>query len=398
MAGRLSISIIGTTGPDPRYWPGTVFTSDLAEAVVVALAAGPGSVRELVRTLQRPDCELGAIVEQLLSLRAIREEGSRLWLNFSLLTREDLAILDEAVPALAHELARFVLKRGSVIEAALRALPGGSSAERRAEYAFAVVGCLGLDWEGISTLKRCGYVSLGPEYPDGGRYVLIGEERRDVRRTKDYCGSHTGGGVRYFFTSFGDHSGPRHCLPDLLFQAEAAVGDANWPNEVGSAVVGVVREKLNVLYDELGAMVAGEAAPEGPHAQFLARIGYVTDGRAAVPVLRDEALGQTRQAVAAVAEAVEEWAERTVPELGQALSLLTPIRQGVDRGHFLNHIWHFIFAEANRILAERGFILDPEPGHGGQGRYLAWVAEAGLYRALWPFALPPAPSDPPDGK
>lgn len=382
MAGQLSISIIGTTGSDPRYWPATVFTSDLAEAVVLALTAGPGSVSELAAALQRPDRELDAIVERLLGLRAIREERGRLWLSFSLLTREDLAILDDAVPAVARELARLVLKRGSVIEAALRALPGGPSAERRAEYAFATVGCMGLDWAGIATLRRSGHLSAGTEYPDGGRYVLIGEEKHDVRRSKDYCGSRTDGGERYFFTSFGDHSGPRHCLPDLFFQAEGAIGRAPWPPGVGPDVSAALKRGMSGLYDEMGSMVVGQAVPEGPCAKLLDRVGYLRDGKTLVLVFRQEAFGAVQRVVTAVVEAVGEWAMMTVPELGRMLGPLTPIRHGVDRGHFLNHVWHFIFAEANRILAERGFMLDPEPGPDGQGRYLAWVAEADLYRAL----------------
>lgn len=384
MARRLSISIIGTTGPDPRYWPGTAFASDLAEKVVLALAAGPRTPQELATELRPPEEELDQVVGQLLGLRAIRTgEDGRLSLNFSLLTRQDLGVLDELVPPLGQDLADCVLRRASVIEAALSHLPEGPSPQRRAEYAFAVVGCLGLDWEGIATLKRLGYLSPETEYPDGGRYVLVGEERRDVPTIKDYCGSHTGGGNRYFFTNFGDHSGPRYCLPDLFFQAQRAIAQADWPAGLGATMVSIARRTLDALYDELGAMVAGEGEPEGPCAAFLDRTGYLSDGEALVPVFTQSALGPARQVASAVAEAVAEWAASTVPELGRILAALTPIRQGVGRGHFLNHIWHFVFAEANRILAEQGFMLDPEPKPDGQGRYLAWVAEADLYRALW---------------
>ncbi len=379
----LNVSIIGTTGPDPRYWPGMVFSSDLAQEVVLALASGPRPVSGLAAELGRPAAELEPILNGLRDLRAVRVEGGRLWLDFSFLTTRDQAALDAVVPSLGQELARCVRERARTIDAALAALPGGSSPRRRAEYAFAVVGCMGLDWNGISTLQRRGYLSPAREYPDGGRYVLVGEERRDVRVLKDYCGSRTGGGERYAFTSFGDHSGPRHCLPDLFFRAERALGAVEWPVGLGATVGGVLQRGTKFLYDELGAVVAGRREPGGPLGEFLAQTGYVRDGEALVPLFTSAVLDPVREVASAVGDAVADWAARTVPELGRTLAALTPLRHGVDRGHFLNHIWHFIFAQANRVLAEEGFLLDPEPKPDGQGRYLAWVAETDFYQALW---------------
>lgn len=380
---RLSVSIIGTAGSDPRYWPRTVFSSPLAEGVVLALTAGPRSPREVARDLQCGEADVEKVLAQLQALCAVRaEQDGRLALDFSLLTVDDLRMVDEVASSLGRGLAKHVLERGEAIHAALDRLPGTESPARRAQYTFATVGCAGLDWGGIATLQRLGYVSPGREYPDGGRYVLIAEERREVVRAKDYCGSHTGGGDRYVFTSFGDHSGPRHCLPDLFFRVEWVVGKADWPPELAAAMTAVVAHGQKKLYDELGAMMAGERPATGPCRELLAHLGYLADGAPLVPVFTAATVGPVREIVAAVAQAVAQWAERTVPRLEEILPGLTPIRLGVDRGHILNHIWHFVFAEANRFLAEEGFMLDPEPGPGGQGRYLTWVAEVGFYRAL----------------
>ncbi|MBC7220999.1 hypothetical protein H5T55_05970 [Candidatus Bipolaricaulota bacterium] len=395
---RLRVSIIGTAGSEPRYWPGMVFSSELAEGVVLALTAGPRSPREVARELQRSEAEVEKIVAQLQALYAVRaEEDGRLALDFSLLTAEDLRVVDEVAPSLGRGLAGHVLEGAEAIHGALDRLPGAESAAWRAQYTFATVGCMGLDWGGIATLQRLGYVSSGREYPDGGKYVLIAEERRAAVRAKDYCGSHTGGGDRYVFTSFGDHSGPRHCLPDLFFRVEWAVGKAEWPPGLAAGVTAVVAHGQKRLYDELGAMIAGERPAAGPCREFLARLGYLADGAPLVPVFTAAAAGPVREIVAAVAQAVAQWAERTVPSLGEVLPGLTPVRLGVDRGCILNHIWHFIVAEANRFLAEEGFMLDPEPGPEGQGRYLAWVAEAAFNRTLdgveghWEPAVRPAP-------
>jgi elongation factor P hydroxylase len=38
-------------------------------------------------------------------------------------------------------------------------------------------------------------------------------------------------------------------------------------------------------------------------------------------------------------------------------------------------VWHWIFGQSNRILADRGFIYDPPRRKGDEARYIAWVSE-----------------------
>jgi len=382
---RLNTGIIGATGPDPRYWPSTVFASDVAQSLVLALAKGACSPEELGTMLHLAVSELAPTLGQLRGIGAIREcEGGRLSLDFSLLTRQDLAALDELVPPLGKTLAESVRNRWTTIQAALRCLPASESPQRRAEFAFATVGCMGLDWDGIATLRQCGFLSAPRQYPDGGRYVLVGEEPRGAPSTKDYCGSHTAGGERYFFTNFGDHSGPRHCLPDLFFSAEGAIGGASWPPELAAVLSAVVQHGFEGLYDELGALAARHPQTSGLCADFLRRLGYLNTGEVLVPVFTASMIGPVQEIISSVRAAVVEWAGSTVRELPHIMACLTPLRHGVDQGHFLNHIWHFIFADANRALCEQGFMLDPEPKPHGQGRYMSWIAEAEFYRAIWP--------------
>lgn len=382
---RLNASIIGTTGPDPRYRPSTALASDLAQSLLFALAGGACSPEELGVRLRLPVDELESVLGQLQAIGAIREcEDGCLSLGFSLLTAKDLETLDDLVPPLGKALADCVKNGWAEVDAALQRLPGSEAPERHAEFAFATVGCMGLDWHGIATLGQRGHLSAPRQFPDGGRYVLIGEERREVAMSKDYCGSHTAGGERYFFTNFGDHSGPRHSLPDLFFRAEAAIGAASWPPDLGGELRAVMQRGLALLYDDLGTLVAQHPRTLGACADLLRRLGYVDSGEALVPVFTMSMIGPVEEIVCAVGTAVAEWAANTVPGLRRTLAGLTPLRHGVDEGHFLNHIWHFIFGYANRVLCEQGFMLDPEPKPDGQGRYLSWIAEAGFYRAVWP--------------
>ena len=382
---RLNTSIIGTTGPDPRYWPDTVFSSDAAQSLVLALAKGACSQEELGARLHLAGRDLQATLAPLRDIGAVREsEGGLLSVDFSLLTRQDLAALDELIPPLGTALAESVGSRWPTVRAALHRLAGSADPRSHQEFAFATVGCMGLDWDGIATLRQCGFLSAPREYPDGGRYVLTGEEHRSSPLEKDYCGSHTAGGESYYFTNFGDHSGPRHSLPDLFFRAQYAVGGASWPRDLEAVLSAVVQHGFRGLYDELGAIIARHPQTSGPCADFLRRLGYLGSGEALVPVFTAAMVGPIQEIISWVREAVVEWAARTVPSLKDDMSCLTPLRHGVDEGHFLNHIWHFIFADANRVLCERGMMLDPEPKPNGQGRYMSWIAEAEFYRAIWP--------------
>lgn len=384
MQRRINTSIIGTAGANPAYWPDRVFASEATQRVVLALAEAPRCNDELAEMVPGGRPSLDEAIAQLLDLQAVeRRADGRLALSFSLLTCKDLDLLDELIPPFGKDLARCVLRRADEIDRVLAELSDNVSSQRRAESAFAAVGCFGLDWAGISELQRAGYLSPAPVYPDGGRFVLIAEEQRDAKKIKDYCGSHTGGGTRYAFTNFGDHSGPRHALPDLLFKASWAVGSYEWPGDLREAMTGVTQSLWDRVYDELGGILAGEAAPRDACVKLLELTGYVVDGVCQVPFFTMAMANPLLRVVSAATTAVREWAQEAVPQIDRTLSSITPFRQGVDRGHVLNHLWHFIFADANRVLAESGFMLDPPPGPEGQGRYLPWVAEQALYQRLW---------------
>lgn len=387
---RLSVSIIGGTGSDSRYDPSRVFRDDLAHTVCLLLAEDPRSAGDLTDASGAPESRVTEVVGRLADLHAVRQEDGRLHLNFSLLTVDDLRHLDRLTLPLSRALADKVVAEAEAIKAGLAGLDRPGQPGTRPQLAFATVGCFGLDWKGIGVLHELGHVGLGHSYPGAGRYVLIAEVEGALKSGKDYCGSRTHGGERYAFTSFGDDSGPRHCLPDLIVHAQKAVAGAEWPADLADAVQEACGLGFQAAYDALGAMVAGATSADGPGAELLRRTGYLDGGRARVPVFTGEDLPAVQAILDAVGRAVAAWAVDEVPGLPEALAPLTPVRHKVSQPDFLNHIWHFIFAGANRLLAEAGFMLDPEPGPGGQGRYLAWVGEAEFYRAVWRMCLPEA--------
>lgn len=382
MVTRLDVGIIGSTGGDPRYQPGPAFAQELAHTVCLLLNAAPRTLSQLVTASGSTETQVRGVLESLAALEAVREAAGTLFINFPLLTRDDTAILHRLVEGTADGLAARIWEKQGAVYDQLHRLAGPDQPGSVAQLALATVGCFGLDWAGIHTLKQLGYAGTGRSYPDGGHYVLIAEEPGGPPTVKDYCSSRTAGGRRFYFTSFGDSSGPRHCLPDLFFRAQGMLARETWPAKLGPPVLEVVNWGLQEAYDRLGALATGTSPAEGPGAGLLQSTGYLDGGRPATVVLRAAHAGGVLEICRLVGAEVAAWAEQDLPALVQELAPLSPVRNRVHFPDFLNHAWHYVFAQVNRKLAEGGYMLDPEPAP-GQGRYLAWVAEAGFYQRIW---------------
>jgi hypothetical protein len=70
---------------------------------------------------------------------------------------------------------------------------------------------------------------------------------------------------------------------------------------------------------------------------------------------------------------VTETIHRNHAKLQKALKNTSPIRNRVPLAEVLNEAWHWIFAQTDRILAEKGFLYDPPRRRTGEARYIAWI-------------------------
>jgi hypothetical protein len=64
-------------------------------------------------------------------------------------------------------------------------------------------------------------------------------------------------------------------------------------------------------------------------------------------------------------------------EIRQALEGISPLRNGVPFAEVFTEVWHFIFAEANRILIEIGFMASPARPGPDSARFAAWLSCSG---------------------
>jgi hypothetical protein len=70
---------------------------------------------------------------------------------------------------------------------------------------------------------------------------------------------------------------------------------------------------------------------------------------------------------------------RNRARLQRALRNTGPIRNRIEFGEVLNEAWHWVFAQSNKILAEKGFMYDPPAGRPGEARYIAWLSQFRFY-------------------
>jgi hypothetical protein len=407
--GTYTFGICGTTGTDPRFDPSAVLGEPTAQAIVRLLNGGPRTAADLASqvpplalAIQRDSGPRQApaqvqeplpFEEALRRVAALRaaEEGDGLWrISFPLLTAADQELLRRNLIPFAASLAEQFLASGHFLEEALREVPWARPAP---EVRLAVVGCFVLDWAGLALLGRLGLTTPGPTYPDGGQFTIMGRERGGGMETRLYCSSHTSRGKTYSFTSFGDNAGPRRGLPDVLWLCERAVGGrSDLPEDLRRALVRLARAQAEEALDRAGASLAAGAQGSGgqeaePAAALLSALGHVRGGRPGIELFRATHWPALRRAMEEGLRVLRHWLSEHAGGLERATAGTSPASNGVDTRMLFVDVWHEAFGAANRILGERGWLLDPDPPGPGEARYISWCAESALYDELYRWAL-----------
>jgi|GEM_PF-2112753 len=434
---QYSFGICGTTGPDPLYNPSFVLREPTAQAIVCLLNEQPRSCSELARLAPQRALSLQAAhqadaaspagdaaplpfaeaFERVVGLRAAVERDGVWHIGFPLLTAQDEAALRHNLQPIARDLADLLVASRQGIDSALEGVAWGRPLP---EVRLAIVGCLALDWAALALLDAAGITHPGVEYPDGGRFTILGRERTSFSPPKLYCSSHTAEGDRYAFTGFGDNSGPRRGLPDVLWLLESAARRAapDLPGETAQALAGLIRAQRASLLDAAGASLAagaGQQLAEGEAEQLgkadgeageavrelLEASGYLADGRQQILVIRLDQWPAIRQVIDETMKLAGPWILASRERIVGAAAQTSPARNGVDPAMLFVELWHDVFGAANAMMAEDSWLHDPAPPGPGQARYLTWCAEAAVYQqfnewvrsAQGGWALPSLPTD-----
>lgn len=351
---------------------------DVQRAVLAAARAGLSD--EEVRSMLAEGGELAP--EHLVGAGIFRTDAQgRYRIAFNLVTAEDRARIDAVIAPYAESLANAVLARRRQLNAQLARYDLASA--DRDELAFFLIGCVGLDWDGLDLTAEMGLRAPARAWPNGDRFTLWAREQGpDVNYRGLYWGSHN---ARFtpevWTTTFGDHDAlPRSALPDAVNELSGAINRSRLAPAARRALARradpLMRQAFADAAKVMLALRDGPLAPDALAARagleresanealtLLEGLAYVRqqDGVYAATIVvltsRDGAMIESvRGEIRAV---MRRWLGAHAERLREDLSDLSAIRSGVAYEEMFTEIWHYLFGAANFRLSQSGVIADP---------------------------------------
>jgi hypothetical protein len=383
----LMVGVTGSVASEGKQNPTYLMRPRAVQRLLLDIADEPRDRAYATRALEGS----GISLDDLLALRLLRESGNRLVINFNFLTQRDQAEIVRIAARHAAVLANGFLARRDEIEAVL--------ARRRlldvpaADYAYILIGCFSLDWDGLTFTVDPRYRSSATHRIGRDVYTPWAKEKGDAVSLKGlYWGSHNQSMENANLTTFGDHhSLPRAGFPDLGWSlrvdTDRLPGDEATRRRLVRAARQFLRELPGAVADLMMALGDGPQSVDALAAAtslspetisetlgLLAEIEYVAEHgpgyRATIPVLTDADTPMVQELLSLGRGIIREWHERHYDELAADLSHITPLKHGVPYGVVYTEIWHFVFALANRKLVEAGLMADP---YDEQRRYKGFI-------------------------
>jgi len=396
--GPLALGVTGSSPSEPTRNPTTILHPPEVQRLILALAERPHSRAEVEAAV----ADQSFTVDDMVAVGLLREDAGTLWIDFNLLRIADQQRILDVSESMGRDLAAAFLKQRGELEALARGReqPGDLSAE----FLYFVLGCFSLDWDGLDLTEERGWRLGAQRVIDGRAFTPWAKERgAEVSLKGLYWGSHNSSADGTTLTTFGDHhSLPRFGLPDLLWSNSTsfrgfedleeeekvaaqmlAAYEQDVMADVGRVMMELGKEALDA--GTLGEITEISESKLGRILAFLEAAEYVESHgevwQATALVLQPEDAATVDTMVARGREIMLEWHEANYDHLREALSDLTPIRNGVPFERVYTEIWHFIFGFANRTLVEEGLFADP---YGEDRRYqgfLPLVWDSGLAQA-----------------
>ena len=378
MTQNFEVYAVGDFGPRDDWNPPHVISSMKVWPMLQLLKQGPSSVSILAEQCGLAIVDAQLALEKLTRLGVVRRLGGHYILGFAWFSAVDQDAVNGAVFPLAVDLADRICSRRAEIDASVDALRSRRWSDPR-DLRYALVGCFGFDWGGLQALNASGHLVHDKAQPGDRRYVLYVQDKVDRFNHKDYAGSHsTSLDDGFTWTSFGDHSGNRFGLPDLLWHLCGTVSKAGTiPAPLRPSAANLVLEGLHLhlraAAEGLVGLAHGEP-PKGIGLTVLEAVSAIREGQPAVPIFFQKEDGRAMGVIVDITkDSLRSVIEESYSSLERALADLGALRNGVAFGECFNAIWHTLSGHTNRVLAEQGFLADPEPCHPGEGRYHLWL-------------------------
>jgi hypothetical protein len=393
--------VCGSSGPFDDFNPSLVVRRKQASDLLLLLNERPRRVDEITSMLKVDRGEVSSALEGLLRIEALKKDNEIYRVAFPIFTRHDLLLIQRVTKSVALDLAKSICTSASEIAYMSK---GFSCVEQvgTGKLLFAAIGCFVLDWLGLKTLEREGLLRAGKPKPGNRNYLLFAREQVEPETAtklydKMYWGSHSDSIGNLVFTSFGDHHGVRNAFPDVSWtlQALPKITDKTdaIPSWMAEELSRLASLQSKTLMREVGSLLISlskkeatlEAKKKDAYADKAGLLGLLEDMdyvlneggvfRLNYPVFMADDKKVIDDLGNVIIPMVTKLIRRNREKLQKALTDISPMRNAVDFNEVMTDLWHWIFAQTNRILAEKGVLYDPPKKNVEEARYIAWVSE-----------------------
>ena len=374
----LQVGITGSNNLEGLRDPVTVIRYPEVSELLQAVADRPRSAAFIEQALDDSDVDLALLVE--LDLLKPWEDGYAI--SFNYMTLEDHELLLATLTPFAESLAQSYRDRWPEFETAFDAYNVGSV--DRSELAYAVIGAMSLDWDGLDLTADRNLRITADNLPGSRDFIVWAKERSgEVNVRELYWGSHNTQVDGIQFTTFGDHySLPRLALPDLLWATGSRVADVDRGSRAlgvglsralapyfqddfladAGAILGALRERPLTVDSLSESAGTGKERTEAILA-LLRELQYVSQDEGSY-VLRVPFLSLADKPMTDAARELgwllmDSWLDRNYSAMQADLESLTALKYGVPYRQLFTQIWHYLFGLANKALVASGHFADP---------------------------------------
>ena len=374
----LQVGITGSNSLEGLQDPVTVAQLSEVSALLQSIADKPRSANYVEESLSESEADLPLLVE----LGLIKPWDGGYAIGFNYLTLEDHELLVTMLAPYAESLAQSYRDKWPKFREIFKAY--GIKTVDMGEIAYAVLGAMSLDWDGLDITAEKNLRITADNLPGDRDFVLWAKEQSTEINVKElYWGSHntTVNGIR--FTTFGDHySLPRHALPDLLWYMSSRVAKIdNAPLALRSSVnkalapyyqddflldvgniLGVMRDGA-VSIDAISASMDARVERTAAILTFLTEMQYVRNDGDAYVIVAPYFSHADRPMLDAARELgwqlMDDWLDLNYSPVEAELDALTARKYGIPYRQLYTQIWHYLFGLANKALVESGHFADP---------------------------------------
>ncbi|MFW6040506.1 MAG: hypothetical protein ACOC85_01575 [Thermoplasmatota archaeon] len=310
-------------------------------------------------------------IDKLLKLNVLKEKKGKIYVNFTVIDKEDEKLIFEKCEKYADDLKERLKEGWADIPKILDRYQNKNVSKEK--LAFMIVGCYFLDWGSLELFRKWDVCDHMKTQPGGNKYLLWGEHS-DIGELKEiYWGGHMYKDEKYIFHNFGDHDEEtiRNAFPDILHRTP----DLDF--EGGEEYRSLLFEKKIELARDIGDFIdligkegikkkyllkRDNAKKADKIFNLLKKMRYIEEKNGevylSIPYFTPEDKDMIIAIVTRLIPILKGWLEENIDKLKMNLSEIKPIVNGIPFEEFFVQLWHYVFGLTNKKLAEDGIIFD----------------------------------------